>query len=152
MITFSKSSGDSLLRQNMREQRVGRSIKLWRRNDVVPQLGDVDERIVNSRHSRANAQSFHTAFQRSHSLFQHRVSWIADASVNVPLNFQVEERCAMSGVVKFKRDGLVDRYGYSFGGGVAIVACVKCDGLSLHDLFRNGRDAGRSNGRRIPRE
>ena len=40
----------------------------------------------------------------------------------------------MFGAVELKRDSLVDRHGDSFGRGIAIVAGVNRNGLSLHSL------------------
>src|SRR5580700_5280477 len=63
-IALRKPAGNSLLRQDVREQGITGAVELGERNDVVSHFGDIDKGVVDGRHSRANAQSFNATFQR----------------------------------------------------------------------------------------
>ncbi len=65
-----KAPFDSLLGQDVRKQCVRSTIKLRQRHNVVAHLRDIDERIVNRRHPRADAERFNAAFEGSDTLFQ----------------------------------------------------------------------------------
>ena len=104
----------------MRE-RVSGAVELGQRNDVVAHLGDVDQRVVDCRHSRTNAQRFNPSLERGDALLENPISRISDSGVNIALNFEVEQRCSMFGAIELKRDRLIDRDRHGVSRGVAIV-------------------------------
>jgi len=81
-----ESRGDPALGEDMRQQRVRRSIELRNRHNVVPGLGDVDQSIFDRRHPRAHAEPIDSTFQGSNSFFEDRVGGVADAGVDIPFN------------------------------------------------------------------
>src|SRR5882724_10001726 len=132
MIAIRKSATNSLLRQNVREQGIGGAIELWKRNNVVARFGDVHERIVNRGHPGANAQGLHPALEGCDALFKYGVSGIPNPSIDISLDFEIEEGRSMLRAIKFEGDGLVDRHRDGLRGRVAFVTCVNRDGFSFH--------------------
>ena len=55
LVGFGKADADTLARQNMREQRVGRPVKLRNRDDVGAQRRNVEYRVVQRRLARRDA-------------------------------------------------------------------------------------------------
>jgi len=78
--------GDPALREDVRQQRIGRSVELGNRHDVVPGLGNVDQRIFDRRHPRTHAEPIDSAFECGNTFFEDRVGGIADASVDIPFD------------------------------------------------------------------
>ena len=116
----------------MREQRISGAVKLRHGDNVVSVFGDIDYRIVNRRHSRADAESFDATFESRDALFKNGVGGIAYARVDIALNFEIEQGGAVLRAVKLKRDSLIDRNRDGFRVGVAVLAGVECDGFSFH--------------------
>ncbi len=90
------------------------------------------KRVFNRRHSRADAEAIHSAFKSGHALFQDCVGGIADPGVDVAFDFEIEQRRAMLGTIEFESNRLIDRHRHGLGGGIAVIAGVNRDGLSLH--------------------
>ena len=90
MVGLGEPSFDTALRKDVRQQGVGGAVKLGSRNDVVAQLGDVDQRILDGGHSGTYAERIHSAFERGHAFFQNSVGGVPDAGVDVALDVQIE--------------------------------------------------------------
>ena len=74
----------------MRKQRICGAVKLRKRNNIVAQFRNVDDRVFDRGHSGTDAERIDSSLKRSHAFFQHRVGGIADASVDIPLDLQIE--------------------------------------------------------------
>ena len=116
----------------MREKSVSGAIQLRRRNDVVPSFGDIDKRVLDRGHPGADAKSVDAAFERGHAFFQHGVRGISDPGVDVPFDFQIEQSGTVLSAVKLESDSLIDGHSHGLRRGIAVVASVNGDGLSLH--------------------
>ena len=135
-VGLAEARGDAALGEDVRKQRIGCAVKLRRGNNVVADLDDVNQRIFDGGHAGTDAEGFDSAFERGHTFFEDGVCGIADASVDVARDREIEQGCAVLGAIEFESDGLVDGDGDGFGGGIAVVADVNCDGFSLHGIAK----------------
>ena len=71
----------------MRKKRISRTVKLRKRNNVVAHLRNVDDRVLDRRHSGTNAKRIDSALERRHALFQHGIGGIPDTGINIAFNF-----------------------------------------------------------------
>ena len=131
-----KTRLDAALRKNMCEKGISRPIKLRSGNDIVPGFEDIDQGILNCGHSGADAQTIDSAFQSCHSLLEHCIRRIADSSVDIPLNFQVEKGSPMLRAVELERYSLIDRDSDCLGRRVAVISDVNCNRFRLHSFAK----------------
>jgi hypothetical protein len=132
MISFGEAAFDSALWKNVREKGVGCPVKLGRGDDVRASLGNVDQRILDGSHSGADAERLYAALKSRHAFFKDGIGGVADTSVDVALDIQIEQGCAVFRAFELKGDSLVDGDGNRLCGGVAVIANVNRDGFSLH--------------------
>ena len=82
-----------------------------------------------------------TAFQGRDALLEHRGGGVADAAVDMPGAFQIEQRRRLVRRLEHIRGGEVDGHGAGAGGGVGLAACVQCQrvemgiGVTGHDIL-----------------
>ena len=129
MVTFGKSPIDSLFGQQMSEQCIGGAVELWSGNDIVSQLSNIHYRIVNGCHPRTYTQRIDAALKCGYTLFQHCVSGVSNASVDVPLDIEIEQRCPMLGAIKLECDGLIYGDCHRLRSRVAVIPSVNRDSL-----------------------
>ena len=132
MICFGEPSFNAPFRKDVRQQSIGCAVKLGERDDVVARLGDIDQGVLDRRHSGTHAEAIYSTFECGNSFLQNCIGRISDPGVDVPLNLQVEQRRPVLGTVKLKCHSLIDRYCDGFGRGIAVVSRVNRDGFSFH--------------------
>ncbi len=131
-VGFGKAYGDALARQDMREQRIGRAVKLRHRDDVAAERGKIEHRVIERRLPGGNAQRLDAAFECSDAAFEHRGRRIADPAVAVALGFEIEQRGAVISAVEFVGHRLIDRYRDGLRRRIGFVAAVNGHRLVLH--------------------
>ena len=134
-IALRKTARDPLFRKNVLEQRVSGAVQLRERNNVVAGFRDVHERVVDGSHPRTDTQALHAAFERGNAFLEDCVGGIADAGIDVPLNFEIEQRSAMLRAIKLEGNRLINGHRYGFGYGVTVVTNMNCNRLSLHQML-----------------
>jgi len=116
----------------VREERVGGAVELGHRDDVAPQLADVERGIVERRLPAAHAQRVHAALQGRHAPLQHRGRRIADPAVAKTVDLEIEEGGAVIGAVERIGDGLIDRDRHRLRRRIDFVAAVNGDRRVFH--------------------
>ena len=94
----------------MCKQRVGSTIELRSRDNIVPRSGDGQDGIVNRCHTRANGQCCNSSFHGGESLFKHIVGRIHNPRVNISGHCQVEQIRSVLGIIKLIGDCLENRH------------------------------------------
>jgi hypothetical protein len=72
------------------------------------------------------------ALHRCHALFEHVVSWIHYAAVDIARHSEVEEIGAMLCIVELVSDGLINGYCDRLSCCIGCIACVDSDGFFFH--------------------
>ena len=115
----------------MREQRPSGTIKLRKRDDVSAGLRDGEDGVVDRRRATSDAERTEPTLQRGNTLLQHRVGWVADASVDVARYLQIEESGTVIGTIEFVGHSLINRHGDGVGRRLGLVAGMDRGGLIL---------------------
>src|SRR5579859_1146170 len=132
-IRFREAYGDSLVWQNMSEQRLSGAIQHRNRDDIAAHPGEIEHCIMDRRLPGAHAQGFESSLQRGDAPLQHRCGRIADPAVAKPLDFEVEKGCPVVGTIELVGDGLIDWNRHGLGRRIDVIAAVNRDRLASHD-------------------
>src|SRR5215472_9420561 len=87
LIALRESCADADLREDVRKQRMSRTVELRDRNDVPATAGYVQDGVMQSRLSGTYAERSDPAFERCNTALEHVVGWVTDPPVAVPLDF-----------------------------------------------------------------
>src|ERR1700722_47495 len=132
MIAFGKSNSDAELRQDVREEGVGRSVKLRDGDNVLTVPSYVKNREVQGRLPAAYAERSDATFECGDASFEHVASRVADSAVAVPLNLEIEQSCAVLGAVEGVGHRLIDGHGDRLGRRIDLVATMDGNGFVPH--------------------
>jgi hypothetical protein len=111
MIAFGKSNSDAELRQDVREEGVGRSVKLRDRDDILAVPRYVQNGVVQGRLTAAYTERSHSAFECGDAPFEHVAGRVADSAVTIPLDLEIEQSRSVLSAVESVGYGLIDWHG-----------------------------------------
>src|SRR5215469_14469369 len=87
LIALREPRADPKLREDVRKQRMSRTVELRDRNDILTAAGYVQDGVMQSRLPGTYAESSDPALQRSNAALQHIVRRVADPPVAVSFDF-----------------------------------------------------------------
>ena len=119
--------------ERMRRQRQRTAVELRSANDIVPGFGGVGERVENCRHAAGGRQCRRTAFERSHTLFEHIRRRVVQARIDIAEFLEREQVCRMLRVAEFIGGRLINRNRHR-PLLILAVALVQRFGLKMHGL------------------
>ena len=121
-----KFYGDSQLRQDVVELRVGSAVEVARCDNLIASLRQVNDAVEDGCGSRGKGEGPGAAFERCDALFEHIGGWVHESCVDVSEFFQRKKVGCVFGVFKDICAGPVNRNGTAACGGVGGVAGMKC--------------------------
>ena len=124
-----ESRGDAEARQGVVQQVVGAAVERARADDVAAGAGQRADRQVQRGLTTGRGDRAHAAFERRHSLLEHRIGRIRDAAVDVSRALHVEQRRCVLAVLEDERGRQVDGYGARAGGRVGRGAGMQREGV-----------------------
>ncbi len=136
LVALRKAAGDALARQDVRQQRVRRAVKLGDRHDIAAGVGQIDDGEMQCRLTGADRKRTDPALEFGDPRFENGRGRVGDPAVAITFGFQIEQGCAVISAVESIGNGLVDRNGDGAGGRIGLEAGMNCNGLITHVLTR----------------
>ena len=135
ILRVDKANLDSESGEDVVELGVGAAIEISGGDNVVSNLGEIDDGVEDSRGAGGEGESRHFvgAFEQGDPCFENRLSGIHDAAVNVTKFFEGKEIGGVFGAVENVGSRSVDRDSAGVGGRVGRLAAVEADGVEFHE-------------------
>jgi hypothetical protein len=132
VVGFGEADMEAEARQQMRKQRVSGAVELWHCDDVGAGVGQVEERVVQSRLPRGDTERADSALQRGDAAVEHIDRRVVDPAVAKTWSFEVEQRGAVLGAFELVGGGLVDRHGDRLRRRIAVITAMDGQRFASH--------------------
>ena len=123
---------DSLVGQQIGQQRVGRAIELRHGNNIPARLRQVRDCIMQCGLAGTHAHCSMARLEGGNSAFEDRIGGIADAAVAMAFDLEIEQGGPMLRIVEPVCDRLIDRNRNRARRRVLVEACMQRDCLVSH--------------------
>ena len=139
IVSIHKGGFNAVLRQGVGQQVVAATVDGFLGNNVVVLLRQRLDGVRNGGRTGSNGQRSDTTLQSGNSLFQHILSRVSQAAVDVACIGQPEASGGVCGIVKHIGSGLVNGNGSGIGGGVSLLLTnMKLQGFKF--IFTHNRN------------